>query len=274
MAAAGGVALRLLIAGLFLLPLLWVASASLRAPGLPPPRGVEWIPDPVSLDAWSRLLTLAPVGRALVLSVVVAAIVVPVTIVVSSLAGFAIGRLGAPARRTLLALAVVLLLVPVPALWLTRFLLYRTVGVIDTPLVLLLPAAFGLSPVFVLLYAWGFRRVPTELIEQARMDGAGPFRAWWSVALPLVLPTTVAVGVLAFVATWGDAVTPLLYLRSDELATLPLAIRTLQTLDRSDWPILMAGALLLALPAIALFGIAQRRFLADDRIAETFGRRG
>lgn len=262
-----GAAVRFAIAALFLAPFAWVVLASFRAPGSLPPTAFAWIPDPLSLDAWSRLLTEVPTARQLLASCLVAGIAVPAATIIASLAGFAIAQLGGSAQRTFVALAVVLLLVPAPALWLTRFLLFRVIGIVDTPVALILPAVAGVSPLLVLLATWGFRRIPRGTIESARLDGASPFRAWRSVALPLVAPTTLAMAVLAFVATWGDAISPLLYLRTDAWTTLPLGLRALQVLDRTDWPILLAGAVLLALPAVLVFGLAQRRFLGDDRLA-------
>ena len=75
----------------------------------------------------------------------------------------------------------------------------------------------GGSPLFVLLYIWAFRRVPPELIEAARLEGAGAVGAWWRVGLPLVVPTTVAVATLAFLLFWGDFISPSLYLRHGRL---------------------------------------------------------
>ncbi len=270
-ARAARFALLVGVTALFLVPLLWVVSASLRAPGLPPPRTIEWFPDPVSFAAWERLFTLLPFGRYLGNSLLVVAVAVPLSLLSASMAGFAMAQLAAPLRRSLVVVSVVLLLVPVTALWLTRFLLFDAAGITGSPLALVAPAIMGGSPLFVLLYFWAFRRVPPELVEAARLEGAGAISTWWRVGVPLVGPTSVAVGVLAFLLFWSDFISPTLYLRTDEWATLTIGLRQLQQLDRSDWPMLMAGAVLLAVPAVLLFAVAQRRFLRDDRLAETIG---
>jgi multiple sugar transport system permease protein len=259
------------IAAIFLVPLLWVVSASLRAPDQPPPRAVEWLPDPISFTAWERLFEIVPFGRYLGNSLLIVLVGVPLSLLIASAAGFAIAQLTAPMRRALVIASVTFLLVPVTALWLTRFLLYSAAGITDTPLVLLAPALLGGSPLFVLLYTWAFRRIPQELIDAARLEGAGAIGAWWRVGLPLVVPTTVAVATLAFLLFWGDFISPALYLRSDEWSTLTVGLRYLQQLDRNDWPVLMAGAVVLAIPAVLLFAAAQRSFLRDDRLADTFG---
>ncbi|CAN5449947.1 carbohydrate ABC transporter permease [soil metagenome] len=254
----------LLVAGLFLLPLVWMVSASLRQTGLPPPRTVEWIPDPVSPGNYGALFDLLPFGRYLLNSLVVVAVAVPLTIVTASMAGFAIAQLERRSRAMLVVLSIALLMVPVTALWLTRFLLFRSVGLVDSLAALIAPALMGTSPLFVLLFYWTFRRVPPELFELARMDGAGPLGIWRRVALPLAVPTSVAVAILAFLVYWGDFISPLLYLRSQDLYTLPLGLRQLQELDRSEWSLLMAGAVVLVAPAVAVFVIVQRAFLGEE----------
>jgi len=268
-ARIGRSVLLVAVTAVFLLPLLWVVAASLRAPDLPPPRAIEWIPSPVSTAAWGRLFALLPFVRYLGNSLLVAGIAVPLSLAVASMAGFAISQLSGPARGALVVVCLVLLLVPVTALWLTRFLLFNAAGITDTPLALIAPAAMGGSPLFVLLYAWAFRRIPSELIETARLEGAGAITTWWRIGLPLTVPTSVAVAVLCFLQFWGDFISPTLYLRSGHWVTLTAGLRQLEQLDRSDWSVLMAGAVLLAAPAVLLFAVAQRRFLRDDRLAET-----
>lgn len=254
-------ALAIAVAAVFLVPLVWVVAASLREPGLPPPKGIEWLPDPVSFDAYARLARLLPFGRYLSNSLVVVAVAVPVTLLVASWAGFAIARLTDLHRRRLVVLSVALLLVPATALWLTRYLVYRQLGVLDSLAVLVAPAFMGSSPLFVLLFYWAFRRLPAELYDSARLDGAGPFATWRRVAVPLAVPTIVAVALLTFLLYWSDFLSPQLYLRSQDLYTLPVGLRQLQTLDRTNWPVLMAGSVVLAVPAVLVFGVVQRWFL-------------
>lgn len=253
--------LSVAVAALFLVPLVWVVAASLRSPGLPPPRGIEWLPDPVSLEGYARLTQLLPFGRYLLNSLIVVAAAVPITLLVASWAGFAIARLSDVHRRRLVVLSVALLLVPATALWLTRYLVFRQIGILDSLGALIAPAFMGSSPLFVLLFYWAFRRLPAELYDSARLDGAGPFVTWRRVAVPLTLPTIAAVALLTFLLYWSDFLGPQLYLRSQDLYTLPVGLRQLQTLDRTNWPMLMAGSVVLAIPAVLVFGVVQRWFL-------------
>jgi multiple sugar transport system permease protein len=95
------------------------------------------------------------------------------------------------------------------------------------------------------------------------MDGAGPVRTWWSVAMPQARAVTLALGVLSFTFHWGNFIDPLLYISSPDRYTAPLGLRLMQQLSPTDWPLLMAGATMLALPSVLVFLAAQRVFLHD-----------
>jgi multiple sugar transport system permease protein len=258
-------------AAIFLVPLLWVLSASLRRPGLPPSRSIEWVPDPVSWGNYPHIFELLPFGAYTLNSLLVAGIAVPLTLVTASWAGFGMAQMDARSRNALIVVSLVLLLIPVTSLWLTRFVLFRWLGLIDTYAALLAPACMGSSPLFVLLFFWTFRRVPPELFESARMDGAGLLAIWRRVALPSARPTVMAVSVLTFILYWNDFINPLLYLKSQRLYTLPVGLQQLQQLDRTNWPLLMAASVLLAAPAAALFLVVQRYFLQESRLGGTSG---
>jgi multiple sugar transport system permease protein len=255
--------LPLLVAALFLLPLLWMITAALREPGLPPPRSVEWLPTSPSPDNFSAVFELLPFGRYLLNSLAVVALAVPLTIITASMAGYSMALMERRSRTALVVLSVALLLVPITALWLTRFLVLSWVGLTDSLLALVVPALAGSSPLFVLLYYWTFRRVSADIFEMAHVDGAGPITVWCRIALPNAWPTTVAVAVLTFILYWSDFISPLLYLRDQSLYTLPLGLRQLQQLDPTDWPLLMAGAVMLTLPAVLFFLVVGHLFLGD-----------
>ena len=264
-------AVSIFISALFILPLVWMASASLRQPGLPPPRTVEWWPEPFAWSNYTRIFEMLPMGRYVLNSLLVAGLAVPITLVTASLAGFAMSQVNRRWRENLLGLSVVLLVVPTVAVWVARFILFRTLGLFNSYAALLAPALMGSSPLFVLLFFWSFRRIPRELYDAARMDGAGPLEIWWRVALPLSGATVIVVGILTFLLYWGDFTTPLFYLKSQTLYTLPVGLRQLQELDRTNWPLLLSGAMVMTLPSVLLFGIVQRFFLPENRLAGIYG---
>ncbi len=260
------------VAVLFLLPLWFLVAGSLREPGTVPPRTPELLPSPLSTAAYSEAFDLVDLGRYLLNSLVVAALTVPLAVLVASWAGFALLLLAGRARVVLLTVSFVALMIPVTALLVPRFTLYRWLGVTDTWVPLVAPALLGLSPFYVLLFYWSFRRLPEELVEAARLEDVRPFTMWRRLAMPLVRPVTVAVALLAFIASWGNFLDPLVYLFDPDLYTLPLGLRSLSVLDRTNYPVLLAGAVVATVPVVAAFAVAQRFFLHEDRGAGWLGR--
>lgn len=256
-----------LAACVFALPLVYLLLGSLRGRGLPPPSGLELVPAEASLAAYGEVLELLPVATYVRNSLVVVGFAVPLTVLVASLAGYGIRLLPARARRRAVVAVIGLLLVPATAVWATRFEVVRLLGIGDTLLPVGMTALFGTSPFYVLVYAWVFHRVDDETLEAARLDGAGPLTSWWSVALPQAAPATMAVAVLAFAHHWGSFIDPLLYLRSASSFTSTQGLRLLQQLSPTDWPLLMAGGVLLTLPPILVFLWGQRVFLGDEALA-------
>ena len=116
------------------------------------------------------------------------------------------------------------------------------------------------SPFFVLIFSWAFRRQPSALYEAARLEGVSALRIWAFIAMPLAQPATAAVCLLTFAQHWSDFMNPLLYLKSDERYTLALGLRVLQQMDATNWPLLMAGAVVMMLPVLLLLLLVQRAF--------------
>jgi multiple sugar transport system permease protein len=118
----------------------------------------------------------------------------------------------------------------------------------------------GTSPLFALVYLWSYLEIPADVIDAARLDGATAIRAWAQVAFPLVRPTTIAVTLLTFTMHWNNFTDPLIYIQTLGRQTLPFALSALYQLAPTDWPLLMAAAVMLTAPVVALFAIGQRWF--------------
>ncbi len=248
----------------FAFPLLWMCSYSLRSTDLPSPIQFELFVLPLAWDNYARVLNTLPLTRYLWNSVLVVGAAVPLTLIAASWAGLALTQVSARVRVALLLMSIALLLVPAPALWLPRFILYTRLGWINTLFALIAPALMGSSPFYVIMFYIAFARVPIDLIESAQLEGANLLQVWSRVALPLARPTLVAVAVLSFVFYWSNFIDPFLYLRSEANFTLPVGIQTLQAVMRSNWPLLMAAAVMMAAPVLVVFLLAQRLFLQGE----------
>ncbi|MGB0385380.1 MAG: carbohydrate ABC transporter permease [Ardenticatenaceae bacterium] len=264
--------LGLAVALIFVLPLFWGVVASLRAPGLPPPRTVEWWPNSPSWSNYVEIFRVVPMARYTVNSLIVVAVAVPVTLITASWAAFGMVQLPNRLRQRLLIVSVALLIIPAPSVWLFRFQILRWLGLLNSLWALIIPAFAASNPLFVLLFYWTFRRIPTEVYEAARLEGASAWTIWSRIALPLSRPTIVGVVVLSFVMYWSDFINPVLYLYEPESYTLPIGLQILKQLDPTNWPLLMAAAVFMTAPVVLLFGLLQRFFLHDMSLANLFDR--
>ena len=251
----------LVVSIIFTLPLFWAVMASLRQPGLPPALTIEWWPQAPHWENYTAIFSMAPLTRYTLNSLIVVLAAIPLTLLTASLAGFAIDQLPDRRRRAMVTLSIMLLMIPDASVWLFRFQILRWLGLLDTLWALIVPAFAASSPLFVLLFYWTFRRIPAEIYEAARLDGASALVVWQRLALPLARPTLVGVTVLTFVLYWSDFVSPILYIFQPRYYTLPVGLQILKQLDPTNWPLLMAAAVLMTLPVFFLFVLAQRFFL-------------
>jgi multiple sugar transport system permease protein len=247
---------------LFALPLIAMLSGSLRPPGTPPSRVFQPIPDGAGLEAYRQAFALSPLLRALINSAIVAVIFVPI----ASSAAAAWALVGARRQRIAIGLVLVLFMAPTSLLWIARFIVFDRLGIVGSWLPLLLPALLGGTPFAVLLYLLAFRRLPSELLDAARLDLGDTWQVFRKVAFPLVRGTTVAVGLLAFLASWSAFLEPLLVLHRESSYTAPLALSYLEQLGRVRHSILLAGSVCVALPAVVAFSFAQRRLFTQGGI--------
>lgn len=254
------------------LPLVFMVTGSLRPPGQPPSRTPELLPQNATVASYDLAFETVDLARQIVNSLIVAGIAVPLTVIVASSAGFAMTRLSRRVATLLQAASLLALMVPATALLVGRFTIFRTLHLTNTFVPLVAPALIAMSPFYVLLYYWSFRRLPGELFDAARLEGMGLTGMWFRVAMPLVRPITVAVAVLAFVLTWNDFLDPLIYLSDADRFTLPLGLRLLAQLDRSNQPVFLAGAVVATLPVVGAFLYVQRFFLGESRGAGWLGR--
>ncbi len=247
------------------LPLLWMVTTSLRERGSVPPRTLEPIPDPVAWGNYLEMFDLLPLATMARNSAIIAAVAVPLSVVCASWAGFALALLAPRTRRWLVAVAFVAAMIPTTAFWVTRFVLFSRLGLVDTWWPLILPALMGTSPLFALVYLWSYLGVPRDVFDAARLDGASALRTWATIAFPLARPTTIVVALLTFTMHWNNFTDPLIYIQSMDRQTLPFGLAALFQLAPTDWPLLMAASVVLTAPAVIVFLIGQRAFMPGSR---------
>ena len=177
-------------------------------------------------------------------------------VVVASMAGYALARMDFPGKRIVTALIISTLFLPGFIFLMPNFLILDRLQWLDTLWALIVPGAAGAFGVFFMRQF--FTGLPKEFEESARVDGAGPFRTFFSIMLPNARPAIVTLIVLSFLANWNDFIWPIYVLFSPERLTLPVGLSKLQGAYTIDYPVVMAGAAIAAIPVLILFSFVQR----------------
>lgn len=195
-------------------------------------------------------------------SVVVTVLSVIGTVLSCSLVAYAFARVRFRGSRALFLVMLATMMLPAQVTMIPLFLLFRSLGWIDTILPLVVPAFFG-NAFFVFMFRQFFAQVPEALVEAARLDGCGHLEIWWRIMLPLCKPVIAICATFTFIFVWNDFMTPLIYLHSDEQATLAVALNSFRNQygGLEDVHYLMAVSLVTMLPCILLFLVAQRQFV-------------
>jgi ABC-type glycerol-3-phosphate transport system permease component len=244
----------------FAYPFLWMVATSLRTNQGVARAGISLWPIQWRFANYTEGLSSFPFWRYLGNSVLSTVIPVVGTVLVSSLAGFAFARIPARGATAVFALVLATMLLPGEVTIVPQFILFRTLHMMDTLYPIILPALFG-SPFFIFLFRQFYLRLPDALTDAARIDGAGWFRTWWSIYLPLSQPIIVAAAVLQFMGSWNNFLTPAIYISTDRWKTLPLALAGFSSVNSTDTTLLMATTIVVIAPCIAIFFIAQRHIV-------------
>ena len=250
----------LVLALVWVFPLYWMVVTALSSRADLVAGRVSLLPNSIDLGGFRRALTEFPVLQWLQNSFAIAVVAVVITIVVDVTAGYVLAKHRFPGRSVVFFLILATLMIPIQTLLIPQFDLVNDLGWINSYWAVIVPRSAEAFGVF--LARQYFLSLPDELLEAAQLDGAGQFRTLWSIVLPLSRPLIAVLLVMTFMYRWNEFAWPLVALRDPDLYTLPVGLSFLQGQYTTDYPALMAGALVSILPVLVLFGIAQRQFVA------------
>ena len=215
-----------------------------------------------SLDSWQGLFENLPVVQQMVNSTIVTVSAVALILFTSATAGFAFAKLRFPVAPLLFVGILAGMMIPVQSIIIPEFVNIANVGLINQyPGTILVYAALGI-PFGTYLMTTYFRGVPTELVEASLMDGASYRQIFTGVMVPLAIPALVTVAVLQFIQIWGDLLIGLLFLNQPEVRTITVGLATLQSSRIIPVPMIMAGSIVSALPAVIVYLFFQRQLIA------------
>jgi multiple sugar transport system permease protein len=240
-------------------PLVWMLAVSLMQPGestqYPPPL---WPASP-SLSNYRTLFETEGMGRYFVNSLAIASALTLGSVAFNLMAGYAFAKLRFAGREKLFRALVAALVIPGQVAMLPLFLMLKSMGLVNTWAGVIVPGLAGVFGIFLVRqYA---RSLPDDLLDAARVDGAGEWRIFISIVLPLLRPIIATLGIFAFLGSWNDFLLPLIVLTDSSLHTLPVALASLSREHVQDAELMMAGSVVTIAPVLLLFLVLQRHYL-------------
>ncbi|WP_312096308.1 carbohydrate ABC transporter permease [Niallia sp.] len=251
----------LIISILFLLPFVWMLSTSFKIEADVFKFPIQWIPErwngfnnykevwfgdnPFYIYYWNTI------------KVTVCTTAISVT--VSALAAYGFSKVNFRLGNFLFFIVLATYMVPAQAILVPQFIIYRKIGLFDSHLGLILLGSFSVLGTFMLRQF--FMGVSNELVEAAKIDGAGHWKIFWRVVLPIVKPAIATYAILRFIWTWNDYQNPLIFLRSDHLLTIQLAMQKFTTINGEFYSLIMAAAVSAILPLVIVFIIGQKQVI-------------
>lgn len=250
-----------LLAVITVFPFLWMLLTSLKGPldpiaSVPP----QLLPGHPTLANYERVLASLPILRFFFNSITVSVIVCVLNVLVSAMAAYPLAKMRFKGRDAIFYLLLATLIVPAQLTYIPSFILaVNFFHYYDTLPAVILPSLASAFNIFLMRQA--FRGVPNDLIDAARVDGAGEWRVWWQILLPIVRPSMAAVAIFTFVTSWNDFLWPSLMLHTRDGLTLPVGLAALQGFFSSDFRSIAAGVTMTVIPILLFFIVVQRHFV-------------
>ena len=247
---------------IFLFPFLWMLFTALKTPQELLQGTQSFFPtDP----QWSNFITAVqsiPFFLYLKNSLIIVILVMTGTIFSATTAAYAFAKLEWKGRDKWFIVMLATLMIPIQVILIPTYIMYAKIGWLGTRLPLVIPAFFGGGAAFyIFLLRQFFKGIPKELSESAIIDGANHFQIFIKIMLPLVKPALITVALFTFMATWNDYFGPLIFLSNPEHWTLALGLRAFQTQYGGRFDLMMAAAILIMLPTLIIFFMAQKSFI-------------
>ena len=251
-------AAAILLALIALVPFAWMISTSFKSRGALMSIPIEWIPEEPTLDAYFTVFERFPFLRAIGNSLLIAVCYTLLTLVSASMAAFAFTKIQFKGSGLLLGLYLATMMIPTQVTMIPLFVVMNQIGLINHYSSVILPAIFRPFAVFLLVQQ--MRTIPPDYMDAARIDGAGVWRIWRQVMLPLCAPALATLAVTNFMDSWNDYLWPLLMLTDKAKMTLPIALSTLNGQYDTEYNVMMAGSLISMIPIILIYIFAQKYF--------------
>ena len=250
-----------LVTFLMIFPLIIVVIVSFTPNAVTQTWPPKIIPSAWTLDNYTSLFQRLPIGRELLNTIVFAGAVTIISVFFDSLAAYGLSRVDFKGRGILLAVLIATMMIPAMALLIPVYKLLGSMGLVNSYLGIIIPRMADVGGIFLLRQF--FISIPKDLDNAARIDGAGEFRIFAQIILPNAVPAILTVGMFNFMGNWNDLLWPLIMTSKPETRTIPAGLAMLTGHGSSVTPygVVMAGALISALPLLIVFFFVQKRFV-------------
>jgi multiple sugar transport system permease protein len=252
-------ALLVLAAAVALIPVIWMVLSSLKSNDVIFAIPVQWLPTSLNWNNYPDAFSAAPFGRYFLNSTVIAAAVTASTVFFGAMAGYGFSKFQFYGRNLLFVLILCTFMIPFPVIMIPLFVLVRNFGWVNTYPGLIIPGALTGFAVFMMRQF--IQAMPNELFDAARIDGAGEFRIFLTIVLPLARPALATLGILTFMDSWNNLLWPLLVIESDDMNTIPLGLTKFSTLYSTNYVQMLAMAVIASLPVLIIFILGQRQII-------------
>ena len=241
------------------IPYIWMLSNSFKTTIETLTNPMHIIPQEFTLDGYIKVLTKSPFFHWLGNSVFITCTNTLVILFTSTLVGYLFARFRFRGKDFLFAMLMFTMMVPAQVTMITTFIIIDDIGLYDSVWALIIPSFVNVFGIY--LCKQYCEEIPRELIESARIDGAGDFAIYWRIVIPQIRPAIGALAIFTFMEYWNDYLNPLIYLSSTEKMTLPLALSYFSTQHTTDLSATMAASALIMIPAAVVFIIFQKQFI-------------
>ncbi|WP_174819869.1 carbohydrate ABC transporter permease [Paenibacillus koleovorans] len=242
----------------FLLPFFWMLSASFKLEGEVFTYPIQWLPE--HWNAWANYKEVwvgkFPFYKYYWNSIKVTVATTAISALVSAMAAYGFSKVQFKASSYLFLIVLATYMVPSQAILIPQFILYRYIGLFDSHIGLILLSSFSVLGTFMLRQF--FMGIHNEFIESAKIDGAGHWTIFTKIALPLVKPAIATYAILRFIWTWNDYQNPLIFLRTDKLYTIQLAMQKFTSINGAFYSLIMTAAVSAIIPLLIIFVIGQK----------------
>jgi multiple sugar transport system permease protein len=247
-----------LVAVIIIVPLIWMLSTSLKLKSQLFSREIHWIPQVVTLENYTKIIDnpSTPIGRWFINTLIVSSITTVLVLAIDALAAYAYARLEFPGRKILFGMLLGTLFLPGVMFLVPNFVTVAQLGMLNRFSGVIIPALAGVFGVYFMRQF--YETIPKELEEAAYIDGASVFQTFMQVVLPLTKSALATLAVITFLASWNDFLWALLVLKERAVQTLQPGLRTLQGAYTSEYGLMMAGAVIVAVPVLLIYVFLQR----------------